>query len=169
MEQITRRIGIDAGHRVTYHHSKCRSLHGHRYEIEATCQGPLATSGSTDGMVGGLDFGFLKEEMMAAIDAPCDHALILWRQDPLVDVLIPRPPGVDPSVGIYHPLGPTLGVDGTKLYLMDAVPTAENLADHSFSLLSPRVHARSNGLAVLARLRVYETPNCWADRLCRSD
>ena len=156
MDKITRRIGIDAGHRVTYHHSKCRSLHGHRYEVEATCEGLLSTSGSTQGMVGGLDFGFLKEEMMEAIDVPCDHALILWNQDPLVPMLVP---GFSDAWG----LGLVQGVEGMKVYLMDAVPTAENLARHWADLLVPRVENRTQGLAKLSHLRVYETPNCWAD------
>ncbi len=34
---VTRRISIDAAHRVSTHGSKCRNLHGHRYMIEATC------------------------------------------------------------------------------------------------------------------------------------
>ena len=55
--QITRGISIDAGHRVPHHHSKCRNIHGHRYEIQAVCRGPLQNSGSQQGMV--LDFAFL--------------------------------------------------------------------------------------------------------------
>ena len=56
---IRRRIEIDAGHRVPHHASKCCNLHGHRYVIEALCNGPLAEAGEQTGMV--LDFGFLKE------------------------------------------------------------------------------------------------------------
>ena len=139
---ITREIGIDAGHRVPLHGSKCRSLHGHRYTIQATCEGELAQGGEQDGMV--LDFGFLKEEMMAEIDAPCDHALVLWCDDPLVAILT--------------------GKEGCqKLYILDSTPTAENLARHWFARLAPRVVDRSGGLATLVNIRVYETPNCWAD------
>ena len=39
--ELTRRIGIDMGHRVPDHGSKCRNPHGHRYEILATCEGPV--------------------------------------------------------------------------------------------------------------------------------
>ena len=35
---VRRQIGIDAGHRVMTHGSKCRNMHGHRYTIEAHCQ-----------------------------------------------------------------------------------------------------------------------------------
>ena len=137
---ITREIGIDAGHRVTYHGSKCRNIHGHRYTIQATCIGPLAESGPEQGMI--LDFSFLKEEMMAEIDAPCDHGLILWEKDAFLKILV--------------------DYDG-KLYITSFVPTAENLARHWFDRLSPRVTARSQGRARLKRVRVLETPNCWAD------
>jgi 6-pyruvoyltetrahydropterin/6-carboxytetrahydropterin synthase len=140
--RITREIGIDAGHRVPQHGSKCRSLHGHRYTIQATCEGPLAQAGEETGMV--LDFGFLKDEMMGEIDEPCDHALILWNQDPLIGILT--------------------GQEGcTKLYQVAFSPTAENLARHWFERLAPRVAARTGGRATLTNLRVLETPNCWAD------
>ena len=79
--RITREIGIDAGHRVPDHGSKCRNIHGHRYRVLATCEGPLARVGEQTGMV--LDFGFLKEEMMTQIDAPCDHGMIMAASDTL--------------------------------------------------------------------------------------
>src|SRR4051812_9687285 len=78
----TREIGIDMGHRVTNHGSKCRNVHGHRYTIEATITGDLIPDGASEGMV--MDFSFLKEEMMREIDEYCDHALCLWVKDPIV-------------------------------------------------------------------------------------
>ena len=131
---ITREIGIDAGHRVADHASKCANLHGHRYAIQATCSGPLAEEGEQHGMV--LDFGFLKEEMMLEIDAPCDHGMILCRHD---EWLI-----------LFDSAGPR-----TKLYVTEFTPTAENLAKHWFERLAPRVTDRSNGLAQLERVRVW--------------
>lgn len=137
---ITREIGIDAAHRVPDHASKCFNIHGHRYTIQATCTGPLASAGEQRGMV--LDFGFLKDEMMAVCDATADHAIILWEGDPLLGSLRPY-----------------LG----KLVVLPVVPTAENLARYWFEQLAPRVVERSNGIATLTRLRVWETPNCYAD------
>ncbi len=137
---ITREIGIDAAHRVPDHGSKCRHVHGHRYTVQATCAGTLQTVGAQTGMV--LDFGFLKDEMMSVIDEPCDHAMLVWCEDPLLDRF-------QDCCG--------------KLCIIPYVPTAENLARYWFDLLEPRVDSRTRGLARLARLRVYETPNCWAD------
>jgi 6-pyruvoyltetrahydropterin/6-carboxytetrahydropterin synthase len=149
--QITREIGIDAGHRVTYHGSKCRNVHGHRYTVQATCEGPLYREGEQQGMV--LDFGFLKEEMMSEIDEPCDHGMILWDQDPLVPLFLPQSFTVTGSVN-HGPMG--------KVYIVPFVPTAENLARHWFERLAPRVTARTKDQAWLKSITVWETPNCMA-------
>jgi 6-pyruvoyltetrahydropterin/6-carboxytetrahydropterin synthase len=164
---ITREIGIDMGHRVTYHGSKCRNLHGHRYTIQATCKGPLYVSGEQEGMV--LDFGFLKEEMMREIDAPCDHGTTLWLQDSLATLFTE---GADirdwaDICGLVAEEGYFLDNKGIvsnvgKLYLVPFVPTAENLAKHWFERLAPRVQVRSQGQARLLGIDVYETPNCKA-------
>lgn len=138
--EITRQIGIDAGHRVPFHGSKCRHLHGHRYTIEATCRGKLIAAGEQSGMV--LDFGFLKDEMMSVIDAPADHAMLIWRGDELL-------PALQPLCG--------------KLLVVPCIPTAENLAAYWFEKLAERVRIRSEGNAYLSRIRVHETPNCFAD------
>lgn len=137
---ITRDIGIDAAHRVPHHASKCCNLHGHRYCIQATVEGWISSEGEETGMV--MDFGFLKEEMMDVIDGPADHAMIMWNKDPLAEQLRP--------------------VCG-KLLEVDFVPTAENLAEYWFTKLSSRVEERTQGRAWLKRVRVHETPNCFAD------
>ena len=95
---VTRQIFIDAGHRVLTHGSKCRNLHGHRYMIEAVCEaGRLQEAGEQSDMV--LDFGFLKDEMMAVIDAPCDHGFLAHVND-------------DQLLSMFRPDGNSKG-DGT--------------------------------------------------------
>ncbi len=160
---ITREIGIDAGHRVTHHGSKCKNLHGHRYTVHATCEGPLFEAGEQQGMV--LDFGFLKEEMMNEIDGPCDHGTMLWIDDPFIvdfaggesDVI--RDWSAEVKLEGYCS---TIGKFG-KLYLVPFVPTAENLAKHWFERLFPRVSERTAGAAKLKKITVWETPNCSAE------
>lgn len=163
---ITREIGIDMGHRVTFHGSKCRNLHGHRYTIEATCSGPLFTEGEQQGMV--LDFGFLKEEMMNEIDAPCDHGFCFWRQDELVCRMFEPEDdtenwweAIDDAIRL-NGFAEAPGRDGTKIYVVPFVPTAENLAKHWFDRLAPRVNARTEGKGELVGIKVWETPNCTA-------
>lgn len=167
---VTRRIGIDAGHRIRTHGSKCRNLHGHRYEIEATCAAPQPhAGGEQDGMV--IDFGFLKEEMLEVIDAACDHGFIAeLADDAVLEMLCPADAGfLDWKARIADAVrseGYALTHEtrlGTKLYVIASTPTAEALAAHWFSRLAPRVAARSGGLARLVNLRVWETPNCHAD------
>lgn len=157
---ITREIGIDMGHRVTQHEGKCKNLHGHRYTIHVTLEGSVASRGAQDGMV--LDFGFLKELMMDLIDMPCDHGTCLWVDDP----------------ELAHALGPGYGAvrkqvmaDGYaitawnwgKLYVLDRVPTAENLAYHWYRKLAEPVVNKSNGRARIKSVKIWETPNCSAE------
>jgi len=166
---ITREIGIDAGHRVTFHGSKCRNLHGHRYTIQATCQGPLFTEGEQTGMV--LDFGFLKEEMVNQIDVPCDHGQIIWAGDHEVLGMFAYVNDsidyawVDDIAAIAEREGfaQTASPLGLKVYVVPFMPTAENLARHWFERLTPRVVGRSDGKATLLKVKVWETPNCSAE------
>lgn len=160
--EIIREIGIDAGHRVTNHGSKCKNVHGHRYTVQAICRGTLFDAGEQEGMV--LDFGFLKDEMMAVIDHPCDHGLILWVNDPLIEVLFPseqqraiiKENVQDNGFCLTH--CPSHG----KIYVLNSVPTAENLARHWYTRLFPRVAYRSEGKGQLDAIKVWETPNCMA-------
>lgn len=166
---VTRRIAIDAGHRVMTHGSKCRHLHGHRYEIEATCAADrLQGAGEQSDMV--LDFGFLKDEMLAAIDGPCDHGFLADLADHELLAMF-CPPGRDFAdwraalAAAVDAAGHCLTTDtrlGSKLYLLAANPTAEQLCRHWFALLAPRVARRGGGLARLIRVTVWETPNCQA-------
>ena len=154
---VSRRIEIDAAHRVLKHESKCRNLHGHRYVVEARCYGPLE-----DEVQGAMvtDFGFLEEEMIATIDARCDHSAIFSVEDPILSIMI----GSDPT------LRRELDKEGFaerrsafgKIYVVPFAPTAENLARHWFERLSDRVRAQTEGRARLALVKVWATPNCWA-------
>jgi 6-pyruvoyltetrahydropterin/6-carboxytetrahydropterin synthase len=165
---VTRRIEIDAGHRIAEHGSKCRHLHGHRYVIEATCRASaLHERGEQRGMV--LDFGFLKEEMLRLIDVPCDHGFLVAIDDePLLQMLAPETAAHDwlerlrREVGAQGYAETAAGRLATKLYVLAASPTAEVLARHWFERLAPAVKSRSGGLAELDELAVFETPNCVA-------
>lgn len=168
--RVSRRIEIDAGHRIMTHGSKCRHLHGHRYAIEAICEAALLRKdGEQTDMV--VDFGFLKDEMLRAIDEPCDHGFIAALAD--VELLsLFAPQGADPAQwrdalaaevsakGFATTTGTRLG---TKLTIVPFQPTAECLARHWFERLTEPVRARSNGTARLISVKVWETPNCWAE------
>lgn len=164
--EIVREIGIDAGHRVTHHGSKCKNLHGHRYTIQACVVGDLFEEGEQQGMV--LDFGFLKEVMMDHIDAPCDHGMILWVDDPFTEKFIGG--GFDKYLCDIRQIREAVYAEGYvldsgkfgKLYLVPFVPTAENLAKHWFERLQEPVKQRCQGLGELKYIKVWETPNSFA-------
>ncbi len=56
-------------------------------------------------------------------------------------------------------------VPGHKTVVLDVVPTAENLAAEAFRILDPAYHDTYGNHLRLERVRLYETPNCWADAL----
>jgi 6-pyruvoyltetrahydropterin/6-carboxytetrahydropterin synthase len=131
--RITRRLTLDAGHRVPGHQGKCRNLHGHTYTVEVTAEGEVPE----DGMV--LDFGVVKEVMVEHVGR-WDHAFLVWEGD--AEVL--KALDVDPS---------------WQRIITPWPPTAENLARLAAILLYPDL--ASHGIA-LVEVRVWETPNCFA-------
>lgn len=166
---VTRTLGIDAGHRIMTHGSKCRSLHGHRYEIEVTCEAPvLHDHGEQTDMV--VDFSFIKEEMLRHIDEACDHGFIACaRDEELLEMF--RPSNVLLTDWLAR-MQAALAADGwwqtvetrlaTKLYVVPFQPTAECLARHWFGRLEEPIRRRSDAQATLTQVKVWETPNCFA-------
>ena len=134
--RVTRRIEIDAGHRLQNHDGKCRNLHGHRYAFEVTFAGPVE-----GGMV--MDFGDMKAVIASVID-PWDHALHLDRTDP------------------FYPL---LDNRKLALVLWDGPPTIEHMVKVAYHLLSNELtRVLGEGCDVhVESVRGYETPNCFAD------
>ncbi len=142
--QITRRLEFDAGHRIPNHLSQCRHLHGHRYAIEITLSGGVieAAGRPNEGMV--MDFSEVKIIAKQHVVDLWDHAFLVWQNDQtVVDFLGSLP--------------------GHKTIVLDRVPTAENLARIAFSILDPLYRDNYGTQLHLERVRLYETPNCWAD------
>jgi len=50
-----------------------------------------------------------------------------------------------------------------KTVILDCVPTAENLAQKAFTILAAVYRDIYGNHLRLDRLRLYETPNCWAE------
>ncbi len=133
----TRRIEFDAAHRVMNHESKCKNLHGHRYVIEAS----FAAKGlDTLGRV--IDFGVIREVLGQWIDDNWDHATVLFAQD--------------------EKLGKAISDQtGQKIFYLPSNPTAENMADYLLHEVCPALFSKHDVTCV--RLRLYETPNCYAE------
>jgi len=141
---ITRRLEFDAGHRIPHHKSQCRHLHGHRYALEVSLSGEMIqTEGASEqGMV--MDFTDVKNIALEKIANVWDHAFLVYQGDHAVlDFLNSMP--------------------GHKTVVLDSVPTAENLALEAFKVLDAAyIDVYGNQLR-LERVRLYETPNNWAD------
>jgi 6-pyruvoyltetrahydropterin/6-carboxytetrahydropterin synthase len=142
--RITRRLEFDAGHRIPDHASQCRHLHGHRYALEVTLSGDVihADGSPANGMV--MDFSEVKAIAKTHVVDAWDHAFLVYRGDRTVaDFLASMP--------------------GHKTVVLDMVPTAENLAALAFRILDPLYHDSYGNHLRLERVRLFETPNCWAD------
>jgi 6-pyruvoyltetrahydropterin/6-carboxytetrahydropterin synthase len=142
--QITRRLEFDAGHRIPNHNSQCKHLHGHRYTIEITLAGDIITTEgvSEQGMV--MDFSDVKRIAKTCVADVWDHAFLAYRGDKVVlDFLNTLP--------------------NHKTVVLDVIPTAENLAKVAFDILADAYHDTYGNHLRLERVRLFETPNNWAD------
>jgi 6-pyruvoyltetrahydropterin/6-carboxytetrahydropterin synthase len=141
---ITRRLEFDAGHRIPNHNSQCRHLHGHRYAMEITLSGQVVgTEGVPEqGMV--MDFSDVKNVANEVLVKRWDHAFLVYRGDAAVVAFLATLPG--------H-----------KTVVLDVVPTAENLAAEAFRILDAAYVDTYGNQLRLERVRLYETPNNWAD------
>ena len=142
--RITRRLEFDAGHRIPHHDSQCRHLHGHRYAIEVTVSGNVIITDSDpeQGMV--ADFAGVKALVQEHIVAPWDHAFLAYAKDqPVIEFLQSLP--------------------GHRTVTFDAPPTAEHLATTALRLLVAAFAAKHGKRLRVEQVRIYETPNCWAD------
>ncbi|WP_183633380.1 6-carboxytetrahydropterin synthase QueD [Niveibacterium umoris] len=142
--KITRRLEFDAGHRIPNHGSQCRNLHGHRYVLEVTLAGRRVTMhhAEDEGMV--LDFSALKAIANRELVDHWDHAFLVHAEDTAVrDFLASLP--------------------NHKTVVLPLVPTVENLAQLAFETLEPHFAQAYGKRLSLHKVRLYETPNCWAD------
>ena len=135
MKTCTRRLEFDAGHRVLKHEGKCRHVHGHRYRVDITVSAP-----ELDAVGRVVDFSVIKDVVGTWLDDEMDHGY-------------PHHPDDEFAV--------TLKEMGMKTFEMSTAypnPTAENLC----LLIASFAKDRLRDLTVES-VRVYETPNCWAD------
>lgn len=130
-------MGFDAAHRVPGHENKCKHLHGHRYEVELTCE-----AAHLDNLGRVVDFGVMKNIVGQWIDDNLDHNVILFLNDPLVDILN------------------SSSATTRSVFTMHAIPTAENIAELIFVTAGKLL--QKCGVSV-RNVRVWETPNCFAD------
>jgi 6-pyruvoyltetrahydropterin/6-carboxytetrahydropterin synthase len=91
-----------------------------------------------------MDFSEIKALAKLHLVDAWDHAFLVFRGDATVVSFLSTLPG--------H-----------KTVLLDVVPTAENLATIAFAKLDAAYLDHYGNHLRLERVRLYETPNCWAD------
>ena len=126
---MTREVDFCYGHRLLNYEGKCRHLHGHNGRAVITFE--LETL-DEQGMV--LDFSEIKNVICQWIDETLDHRMILDRKDPAVPLLLDL---------------------GEPIHMIDANPTAENIAKLIFD------YAAQQGFPVV-KVQLWETPHCCA-------
>ena len=139
--RITRRLEFDAGHRVLGHEGKCRHLHGHRYVVLLTVWAP-----KLDSLGRVVDFGVLKSIVGKWIDDNLDHNILLHEDDPLLKIWMDNP-----ACEIFAQKEPYVMQSGN--------PTAENIAEEIYKKAEQLLPSPLS----VTKVRVYETPNCFAD------
>ena len=141
MVTITRRLEFDAGHRIPH---QCRHLHGHRYALEITVVGALVEVDGAPDQAMVADFSEVKAIANRIVVQPWDHAFLAWKHDrQVVDFLATLP--------------------GHRTVEFEQPPTAEHLAATAFELLQAALAERYGPRVTLSRVRLYETPNAWAE------
>lgn len=129
MFQVTREIDFCYGHRLLNYEGKCKYLHGHNGRAVITLE---AEGLDHRGMV--LDFSDIKRVVATWIDNTLDHRMILNRNDPAIAALEKL---------------------GEPMHLIDANPTAENIARLIYEFTA------DHGFPVVD-VKLWETPNCFA-------
>lgn len=165
--RIHRSLEFDAGHRVLRHESKCAHLHGHRYKAVISVQ-----SDHLDPLGRVIDYGVIKTLIGKWIDDNWDHNLLLHPDDPLLKAVRVFDGKARQEIRGFASAASTPYADsifgGKAPYIFPACnPTAENIASVLFEraefLLGEHAAKTTGPRLKLSRVRIYETPNCWAD------
>lgn len=144
MGQLTRVFEFDAAHRVMNERMKCFNLHGHRFRVELTFDYK-----NVAGLGYAIDFKEVKRVCGDYLDGRFDHAVILNPMDK--DIL-----------AFVQKQGWRVYVMGMGNGYLDVNPSAENLTYEIYWAVSRMFRMDTHGVE-LARVRLYETPNCWID------
>jgi 6-pyruvoyltetrahydropterin/6-carboxytetrahydropterin synthase len=141
-----RRLQFCAGHRVHKHESKCANLHGHNYVVflhaKARADAGQNSKGGLDELGRVIDFGVLKDKFAPWIEKNWDHGFILWQED------------AEAIAALKH-------MSSQKLFLLEANPTAENIALHILRVVAPAVLKDCH--VELTKVVLWETENCFVE------
>lgn len=146
MNTITKQYRAEIAHRLINYEGKCAHLHGHSYLFELTVTAPDLDD---RGML--VDFKDVKAAMKHVLE-PYDHALVLHRNDPLIQLLD------DVGTNIFVAARGTNN-ESARLHLWEVNPTAEWMA---ITFAAEIQDALPREIRVV-RLRVWETATSFAE------
>lgn len=144
---VTKVMTTETAHRLCEYSGKCAHIHGHSYRWEVT-----AALKSRETLVNGItiDFSELKAAMRKYIYDRFDHALVLWEQDPLIEITaIERASDGEPQKIVWTEYNPT-----AEEFAKD---TAWHLQKHFNSLVTIERHL----VVDILRVRVWETADSY--------
>lgn len=149
-QYLTRKFGIDVGHRVIHEVMKCHNYHGHRFKVHLTY---AFTQIQEIGYM--IDFKEIKRVHGEWLMDYLDHGFACNPEDKGMIELCKQ--------------------EGTKLWVMSlndgefCNPTAENLGKEIFLAIDAltRESYKQEDLS-LHQIRLYETENCWVDTFSTS-
>jgi len=145
MYSVTKRFEFDTAHRLLGYDGKCKHIHGHHYVAEVTVSGKVL-----DHNYMLIDFKDLKELVGTWIDDNWDHNLLICNHDPLWQDMPANNMGRDPF--------------NTGKELPTAEVMARLLYQRVVDVASSRQHPSSPWKHLcVTNVRIYETPDCWAD------
>jgi 6-pyruvoyl tetrahydropterin synthase/QueD family protein len=119
---VEKTIVLEMAHRLPNHNGKCKSIHGHSWQLTVRVAGPIkeCSNNPDEGMV--VDFSKLKDAL-TNIEVMFDHTLTLARFDPLLNKI----ESPDDVINKYHHLITRVTSYG-PVNLVPFAPTSENLA-----------------------------------------
>jgi 6-pyruvoyltetrahydropterin/6-carboxytetrahydropterin synthase len=129
MYSVTKEIHFCYGHRLLGHNGKCRHLHGHNARAAIRLE-----SEDLDSLGLVVDFKDIGTYVKAWLDAEIDHNMLLFRDDPILELLRSA---------------------GERVYAMDVNPSAENIARLIFE------HVQRGGFPVV-EVSLFETDSAIA-------
>lgn len=153
MIKVTKTMTTETAHRLMDYVGKCSGIHGHSYLWEVTARREDDAVGS-NGIA--IDFADLKAAMRSCIYDRFDHALVLSKEDPLVEAEVMK----------WDSNG-----DKQKIFSFYDNPTAECFAVWAAIELQKFCDATGEGKVmygspahiIITRVRVWETANSNAE------
>jgi len=138
---VAKRFRWEAAHRLSWHSGCCSHVHGHSYRMMVRLEGvPQTTTEGGESML--IDFKNVKSIVSPLIEK-MDHATIVARDD--------------------KQLRAALEMIGSRAYVIEEDPTAENIAQHAaaYILDNGSETLQKNGVENV-EITLWETETCYA-------